>query len=120
MDRRKEILKRRIEQLEKERGVRVSPFDPEIGFETDGEKIRQLALYSIRTGDNTVLDFIHPYLDFHALYPFEMKFFNTNPDGVLSDEVISKIYEERKIFKNKVVDLEDKIENLKEETNEKY
>jgi len=92
MDRR-ETLERGMEVLKSRRGVdSVSPFDPELGFVTDPEEIRQIALRSIKRqkvkedpyGEENwdeELDTIHPYLDFIGLYPETIRPYNISPDG---------------------------------------
>lgn len=125
---RREILERGMEILKAKRGVEnISPFDPELGFVTDPEKIRQIALRSLRRqaakedpyGEENwdeELDTIHPYLDFIGLYPETIRPYNISPDGYKTspeimakfDEIISDLFEKRKAYK---IEEQDRIIN---------
>ena len=114
---RKDILKERMELLKIKRGVDdISPFDPELGFVTNSEEIRQIALRSLKRqiseedpyGEENwddELDTIHPYLDFNALYPEIISYSNEYKSKIdpkitaRFDQIMSDIYEKRKDFK---------------------
>ncbi len=129
MDRR-ETLERRMEILKIKRGVdSVSPFDPELGFITNAEEIRQIALRSLKRhaskedpyGEENwdeELDTIHPYLDFIGLYPETIRPYNISPDGYNTkseimakvNEILTDMYEERKA-RERLIDEQERIIN---------
>ena len=75
----KEFEEKRL-ALQEKRNTPVDMYDPELGYETNPEKIRQIALDSLKPGaDLSQLDKIHPMLEYAGLYPSEMKVYNIEP-----------------------------------------